>query len=81
MAKRNRKNQQAERVPVDRGGDGPLRLPKGGVPCDFCRKPVTSLRDLVLPMEDEQGNEYWSGTHRRCERRRQETLQRKGKAA
>ena len=73
------KHREAPKVPVNYGNpDQPLRFP--GCPCDFCLKPVTTMRgNIVVVLEPEEGKPYWTATHGRCARRRRETALRKGR--
>ena len=71
------KYREPARIPADYSNPAvPLRFP--GCPCDFCGKTVTSLRgNIVVVLEPEEGKPYWSATHARCARRREETARRK----
>jgi hypothetical protein len=51
-------------IPVDSSGDGPLTLPEGGVPCEGCGKPVTTLRgNVCLVQERIEGKPFWHALH------------------
>ena len=73
------KRREAPKVPADYSNpDVPLRFP--GCPCDVCLKPVTTMRgNLATVLEPEEGKPYWTATHGRCARRRQQTQLRKSR--